>query len=172
MSFQYNFKLSRQIWECLGSLIFVNSCMCLNIYATSIAHKAVLLVRPNYIICSPRVSANLDVVQYYTHIWPAETAANTVIWDPSYLWHEAISQWRSKTDRNKESNRLPIYITVYLWKLLLTHWGRLTHICVSKLTSIASDNGLSPGRRQAIIWTNAGILIIGPLWTNFSEILI
>ena len=55
---------------------------------------------------------------------------------------------------------------------LLTHWGRETHICVIKLTSIGSDNGLSPGRRQAIIWTNAGILFIGPLGTNFSEILI
>ena len=46
------------------------------------------------------------------------------------------------------------------------------HICVSKLTIIGSDNGLSPERRQAIIWTNAGILLIGPLGTNFSEILI
>ena len=46
------------------------------------------------------------------------------------------------------------------------------HICVGKLTTIGSDNGLSPGRRQAIIWTNAGILSIGPLGTNFSEILI
>ena len=55
---------------------------------------------------------------------------------------------------------------------LLTHWGRVTHICVSKLTIIGSDNGLSPGRRQAIIWTNDGILLIGPLGTNFSEILI
>ena len=54
----------------------------------------------------------------------------------------------------------------------LTHWGRLTHICVSDLTIIGSDNGLSPGRRQAIIWTNAGILLIRPLRTNFSEILI
>ena len=36
---------------------------------------------------------------------------------------------------------------------------------------IGSDNGLSPGRRQAIIWTNAGILLIGPLGINFSEIL-
>ena len=54
----------------------------------------------------------------------------------------------------------------------LTHWGRVTHICVSKLTSIGSDNGLSPGRRQAIIWTSAGILLIGPLGTNFSENLI
>ena len=48
----------------------------------------------------------------------------------------------------------------------------MTHICVGKLTNIGSDNGLSPGRRQAIIWTNAGILLIGPLGTNFSEFLI
>ena len=48
----------------------------------------------------------------------------------------------------------------------------MTHICVGKLSILASDNGLSPGRRQAIIWTNAGILLIGPLGTNFSEILI
>ena len=34
---------------------------------------------------------------------------------------------------------------------ILTHWGRVTHICVSKLTIFGSDNGLSPGRRQAII---------------------
>ena len=52
----------------------------------------------------------------------------------------------------------------------LTHWGRVTHICVGNLTIIGSDNGLSPGRRQAIIWTNAGILSIGPLGTNFNEI--
>ena len=53
----------------------------------------------------------------------------------------------------------------------LTHWGRATHICFSKLTIIGSDTGLSPGRRQAIIWTNTGILLIGTLGTNFSEIL-
>ena len=43
----------------------------------------------------------------------------------------------------------------------LTHCGRMTHICVGKTTIIGSDNGLWPGRRQAIIWTNAGILLIG-----------
>ena len=48
--------------------------------------------------------------------------------------------------------------------------GRVTHICVSKLTICGSDNGLSPGRRQAIIWTNAGTLWIGPLGTYFSQI--
>ena len=39
------------------------------------------------------------------------------------------------------------------------------HICAS----IGSDNGLSPIRRQAIIWTNAGLLSIGPLGTIFGE---
>ena len=48
----------------------------------------------------------------------------------------------------------------------------MTHICVSKLTIIGSDNGLAPSRRQAIISTNAGILLIRPSGTNFSEILI
>ena len=48
----------------------------------------------------------------------------------------------------------------------------MTHICVGNLTIIGSDNCLSPGRRQAIIWTNVGILLIGPLGTNFSEMLI
>ena len=63
-------------------------------------------------------------------------------------------------------------IITYVVTGILTHWGRVTHICVGKLSIIGSDNGLSPKRRQAIIWTNAGILLIGPLGTNFSEILI
>ena len=49
---------------------------------------------------------------------------------------------------------------------VLTHWCWVMHICVSKLIIIRSDNGLSPGRHQAIIWTNAGILLIGPLGTK------
>ena len=55
---------------------------------------------------------------------------------------------------------------------MLTQRYRVTHIFVTKLTIIVSDNGLAPGRRQAIIWTNAEILFIGPLGTNSSEIFI
>ena len=39
----------------------------------------------------------------------------------------------------------------------LTHWGRVMHICVRKLTIIGSDSGLSPDPHQAI---NAEILLI------------
>ena len=46
------------------------------------------------------------------------------------------------------------------------------HICISKLNIISSDNGFCTGQYQAIIWTNAGILLTWPLGTNFSEMLI
>ena len=52
-------------------------------------------------------------------------------------------------------------------RVVLTLWGRLTHI----LTIISSNNSLLPGRHQAIIWTSTGIVLIGNLETNFSEIL-
>ena len=66
-----------------------------------------------------------------------------------------------------------IIIKIFMSSMVycLTHRGRVTHICVGNLTIIGSDNGLSPGRCQAIIRTNAWILLIGPLGTNFSEIL-
>ena len=78
-----------------------------------------------------------------------------------------IYAWSSRCEISPiECHRTPSIIS-QLW---LTHWGRVTHICVSNLTIIGSDNGLSPGRRQAIIWTNVGILLIGPLGTNLSDI--
>ena len=90
--------------------------------------------------------------------------------------HFQISQWINVTvvidlkledfgdicpdslDLNKQTTGIPY----------LTHWGRVTHIYVGKLTN--TDNGLLPGRRQIIIWTNAGILVNGPLGTNFRKI--
>ena len=68
-----------------------------------------------------------------------------------------------------------IYIYIYIVYINPTaslNSGRVRHMCISKLTIIGSDNGLSPGRCQAIIWTNAGILFIWPLGTIFSEMLI
>ena len=58
-------------------------------------------------------------------------------------------------------------ISLPFWICPLTHWGRLTQICVSKLTTIGSDNG----RRQANIWTNDGMLLIRTSRTNFNKIL-
>ena len=51
-------------------------------------------------------------------------------------------------------------------------YSRTKVVWFSNLTTTGSDNGLSPGRRQAIILTDARILVIGPLGTHFSETLI
>ena len=40
------------------------------------------------------------------------------------------------------------------------------------LANIGSGNGLTPVRCQAITWTNTDLLLITPVATNFSEILI
>ena len=92
---------------------------------------------------------------------------------PEFWW------WNPNRDENNikssGNNVLTYPCTWYTGKFgpwYLTHWGRVTHICVSRLTITGSNNGLSPGRRQAIIWTSAGVLLIGPLGTNFSENLI
>ena len=76
--------------------------------------------------------------------------------------------WRSPARANRQLKMNECFSS----PPMLTHWGRVTSICVSKLTIIGSDNGLSHDRRQSIIWTNAGFLLIGPIVTNVSEILI
>ena len=48
---------------------------------------------------------------------------------------------------------LVIFSLSHVFQVDLIHWGRVTHICIGNLTIIGSDNDLSPGRRQAIIWT-------------------
>ena len=63
------------------------------------------------------------------------------------------------------------YVCAIWTYLILTHWGWVTHTFFGNLTTIGSDNSLSPGRHKAILWTNAGILLIRILRTNFSEIL-
>ena len=70
----------------------------------------------------------------------------------------------------EHSNGIPPWHEAQWLELIEAEW----RIYVSKLIIIGSDNGigLSPVQRQAIIWTNTGILSLGPLWTNFNEILI
>ena len=82
------------------------------------------------------------------------------------------SEYNNFHSKNASENFLGEITPVLSWFQCLNYWGRVTHICLVKLTIIGSDNGLSPERRQAIIWTNAGILSIGPLGTTFREILI
>ena len=75
-------------------------------------------------------------------------------------------------------HRTKWYLIIYKVSLalpvssLVTLWDPVTHIFVSDLSNIVPDNGLAPGRSQAIIWANAGILLIGPLGIHFMDIVI
>ena len=96
-------------------------------------------------------TAKLMHMFYGITIWPMRSHPNLIRW---------------------KQNRSPSIFTMVHISYGLTHLGQVTHICISKLTIIDSDNGSSPVLRQAIIWTNAGALFIGPPGTNFREILI
>ena len=87
----------------------------------------------------------------------------------SHWWQQRLLLW-STNQSHQRWHHVNSYISVAA--RTLTHWGRVTHICISKITIIGSDNGLSPGRCQAVISTNAGILLIWPLGTNFNEMFI
>ena len=93
-----------------------------------------------------------------------------VYWGVWHRWNRTHYITRTTTKGYTNTFMLPLNTrdeiwttaSIFLWnspnKHTSTHWYRMTHICVSKLTIIGSDNGLSPGRGQAVIWTCAGIL--------------
>ena len=113
--------------------------------------------------CWIKVSLKLNNIMRLLQIASPDKIIIYVVYDtPLKIWNVILFSY------------LPRYrssvLLAYWYFYVLTHWGRVTHICVSKLSILGSDDGLSPGRRQAIIWTNAGILLIGPLGTNFNEI--
>ena len=115
----------------------------------------------------------------------SRTGTGVIVWLPQCQWSNLKRCNRIYFYTSKHNNAVDVLYTRYwrywghLHKLyrvasrngnvpygILTHCGRLMHICVG------SDNGLLPSRCQAIIWTNAGILLIGPLGTNLNETVI
>ena len=95
-------------------------------------------------------STHMEVASYnpmgwkIQHDWIAGTGIASRVWISNCIY---IKLWCNYSTLSRRT---------------LTHWGRATHICIGNLTIIGSDNGLSPVRRQAIIWTKAGILLIRP----------
>ena len=88
------------------------------------------------------------------------------------LLFQDLSHKRSMSSQSKSRNKIVLLVDEsYQSYMGLTHWRRVTHVYASKITTIGPDNGSSSGRRQAIIWINAGILLIRTLGTNFSEVL-
>ena len=103
---------------------------------------------------------------------------NTLSYEEAH-GHLTPLSWLLLTRRSPKPGQCEPWVWYCAWKNAdnirksLTHWGQVTYIyiylymCVSKVTIIGSDNGLSPCRHQTIIWTNAVILLIATLGTDF-----
>ena len=161
--------------QCRGALIFSLTCFNKRLYRQSRHRWFEVPLRSLWRHCN---ALWFCACQLYTYL------SGSLYWHlgshmvaPGVIGHLPQKQpWRIWV------NELIIWIWSELVSDVVSHSGILSqfnslrpsdvYIYVSKLTIIGSDNGLSPGWRQAIIWTNVGILLIGPLATNFSEILI
>ena len=75
-----------------------------------------------------------------------------------------FSVWTNMTMRY--TSMLSMIHLTYIYMTYLTHWCRVTHICVAKLAIIGSDTGLSSHYVNQC-WR----LLIGPLGTYISDIL-
>ena len=95
-----------------------------------------------------------------------KTAVTPLLTNLSYcslaLSHRSFCQQRFSLEMNNSK------ILYCAWQLIIEAECRIYASVPGAI--IGSDNGLSPVRRQAIIWTNAGSLLIGPLATSFIEI--
>ena len=121
------------------------------------------MIWPNY--NSKTTAITPWILQFNNGVWSAKSYSKSILTDYYQLyglhcfsWWPCAIKWRNICTHGDAH-----YITL---------WGRVTHICVGKLTIIGSDNGLSPRRHQAIIWTNVEILLIRPLGKKMSEILV
>ena len=131
--FHIQYEISSSIFKCLP----FNGCQTVLLYTTNCTYY--LLKHPWYVKWVPTHQQYGRLIQIY----------HSIAW--SMLGHEDITLW--PINRQERSG-------IASPSSFLIHWGRATHICFSKLTMIDSDNGLAPSRRQAIIWTNAGMLSI------------
>ena len=124
-------------------------------------------VKSSQYLISVLVIDTYKLVQAHDHVntWTAARFFWKIIFSCRFKWCQ-ITENHVKVDQDPWRNMASI------GRNRLSRWGWVMHICIVKLTIIGADNGLLPGQRQAIIWTSAGILLIGLLRTNFSRILI
>ena len=157
-------------WEVLPGLIILTNGLFIGLITVTFNYQCIIKSNHDYIYWW---ILNNPPPPTHTH-----THTHTYTHDKTVKWMSTALLWlRTTWMKLWTQNRSPIahlhgWAMGCLLSVFFIHWGQVTHLCISKLTTIGLDNGLLPGRHQAIIWTNAGILSIGPFRTNFSDIFI
>ena len=133
------------------------------------------------------------LISLLTHLcitWPQRVKKDTIFFLEERVWEALKPQLLACTLKHvtkpqcymkptsilvsRSANQILLVTNSILKKLRLieVEWTQWSKYALVNYVTFGSDNGLSPGQRQAIIWSSVGILIIGPLGTIFSEILI
>ena len=112
-----------------------------------------------------KVKSDLDL---WPHTWP---------WPWIFMvkfWNSCILEWESRLTLHKGcGSRSFMTMTVTIWWLRSGVWiyqivtGVTSVVGMPSTHLVVSDNSLSPDHCQAILWTNAGIMLIGP-WGKFQ----
>ena len=89
-----------------------------------------ILARPQFVNVSGIMCRSIDIGLSMQEVkYPVD---GYVIASHTILWYHYLSMLKK------------LFFFSCLQLNVLTHWGRVTHICISKITIIGSDNGLSP----------------------------
>ena len=107
-------------------------------------------------------SSLINVLQKHARMWYNNATIMLFYQLLPTAWHSVLHC--SKNDRFRWNQQILHTRNIH------AHWGRVAHICAGHLTIIGSDKSSSPGRHQAIIWTNVGIMLIAPLGNNSNDI--
>ena len=115
-----------------------------------------LCIRPvslNYHTCNicGMIICTYDIVFMYNFTWSFHMLCTlSEVMNKRWTINQSINQSKYDITRPQWVQWIPWLNTL---QYDLNHWGQVTHICLDSLTINVSDNGLSAGRWQAIIWT-------------------
>ena len=129
----------QQMLTCLQFEVTLKSYHCLFVRCHFVWAMAFVRIHSKSIMSSKKIYSN-----YYS-------CCNAV------AWSRRLNQMHNISTANTQWYDVMATITLWVIKTsclaalnTITHCDRVMHICVSKLTIIGSDNGLSPDGRQAI----------------------
>ena len=135
--------------------------ICCIMYPTLIDFFSYLIL--SYLISSHLISSHLHLISSHlisSHLISSHLISSHLIFISSHLISSHLIS----------SHLISSYL-ISSHLILSCHWSHLisSHLILSYLV-IDSYNGMSPVRRQGIVWTNAELLSIGPLGTNFGQV--
>ena len=158
LSKQWSWQLFEMPWKsCDFTVMWVLLLLWYHKYGSDI--KCIIL---KLIMRSSSLGTRWEIVLRWMHqnlTNDKSTLGQVMAWCHQAISHYLSQCWPKSISTYVVTRPQSVHILSKSGKCIYVNSLRLSK-CISKLTIIGSDDGLSPGQRQA--WTNAGILLIEP----------